>query len=303
MQYDTKTKSTKKNFCKNGFTLVDLLVSVTIIGLLLSLLLPAVQAVRESSRSASCKNNLRQVSLGITSFEARMRHLPIHQGRFAGLVHWHNEILPDIEQASLFSKIESEIRGGVEWDSLSGTRTRISIFECPSDSRAASLLYHEISNMLFAPTNYVGIVGQCRLKNDGVFPSNYGGWEYGRPLKIKDIYDGLSNTLWLAERPLAARPIVGSWQCSEEYGHESIGLFEFVDLSRMTPSLPFCGKSWFARGTPENICDQFHPWSNHGSGSYFGKADGSIVWISYSTDEKALRGLCTRANGDLSPPE
>jgi hypothetical protein len=157
--------------------------------------------------------------------------------------------------------------------------------------------------MLFAPTNYVGIVGQCRLKNDGVFPSNYGGWEYGRPLKIKDIYDGLSNTLWLAERPLAARPIVGSWQCSEEYGHESIGLFEFVDLSGIAQSLPFCGKSWFARGTPENICDQFHPWSNHGSGSYFGKADGSIVWISYSTDEKALRGLCTRANGDLSPPE
>ena len=283
--------------------MVELLVSLVIIALLVSLLLPAVQAAREASRTASCKNKLRQVSLGVISFESRTKHLPIHQGRFASLVHWHNEILPEIEQASLFMRIESEIADGVPWQALSGMRTRLNVFECPSDPRSAGLVYHEISGRLFAPTNYIGIVGQSLSANDGVFPSTHGGWEYGRPVRFKDITDGLSNTLWLGERPLAVQPVVGTWQSSQEYGHEALGLFEFIDLTPISPSLGLCGKSWFGSGNPEKICDQFHPWSNHGFGANFGKADGSILWLGYSTDEKALRSLCTRANGDSSPLE
>ncbi len=285
----------------SGYTLLELLVGVAIIAILVTLLLPAVNAARESSRSTNCKNKLRQLGIAISSFEARNKHLPIHQGRLAVFIHWHNEILPDIEQTTLYSKIENEISQGVPWDALSGMRTRIPLFECPSDPLSSSLVYHNISGRLMAPTNYVGIVGQSFQQNDGVFPTlQYGDWKADNPIRLKDIQDGLSNTLCLGERPLSKPILVGTWQSSQEFGHQALGLYESIDLTGIRTSLGECKKSWFSQGKVDDICDQFHPWSYHGGGAHFSKCDGSVHWIGYSTNERTLRSLCTRAGGEIN---
>jgi len=286
-----------------GYTAVELLVGIAILAVLITLLLPAVNAARESSRATSCKNKLRQLGLAVLSFEARTKHLPIHQGRWATLIHWHNEILPDIEQAPLFSKTENDINQGVPWDALPGMRTRIPLFECPSDPLSSSLVYHDISGRLMATTNYVGIVGQSLQQNDGVFPKFYIGREVGKPIRLNDIQDGLSNTLCLGERPLGRPILVGTWQSSQEYGHEILGLYESIDLTGSRMSYGECKKSWFAMGKVENICDQFHPWSYHGAGAHFAKCDGSVHWIGYSANERILRNLCTRAGGEVTGSE
>ncbi|AMV32393.1 hypothetical protein VN12_09730 [Pirellula sp. SH-Sr6A] len=284
-----------------GYTLIELLLVLIIILLLLTLLLPAVQAAREASRTRDCSNRVRQLGLGILAHETRVKHLPMRRGRFAGLVHWHSEVLPEMEQMSLYQTIQRQIDDGIQWDGLAGTTTILSAFQCPSDRNANRLHYHVHSGRLFAPTNYVGVVGQSLILNDGAFPSDFGGWPSGTPLRLNQITDGLSHTLAVSERGLSTRPLVGAWLGSQEYGHESIGLFERLDtLSDSYPSRE-CLKSWFGAGAATDFCSQFHPWSYHGSGVNFAKLDGSVAWMPYSADEQILRALCSRAGGETTP--
>ena len=70
------SRNSGEHAAKRGFTLVELLVVITIIGILMSLLLPAVQAAREAARRAQCSNNLKQIGLGILNFEAAQKKLP-----------------------------------------------------------------------------------------------------------------------------------------------------------------------------------------------------------------------------------
>lgn len=284
-----------------GYTLVELLSVLVLILLLLTLLLPAVQAAREASRTRDCSHRVRQLGLAILAHETKVKHLPMRRGRFAGVVHWHSEVLPELEQMSLYQTIQSQIDEGIQWDGLAGTTTVLAAFQCPSDRNANRLHYHVHSGRLFAPTNYVGVVGQSLLLNDGVFPSNYGGWPTGTPLRLNQITDGLSYTLCMGERGLFTRPLVGAWLGSQEYGHEAIGLFESRHTGTDSYSSQDCLNSWFGAGTATDFCSQFHPWSYHGSGANFAKLDGSVSWISYSADPQVLRSLCSRDGGEAGP--
>ena len=99
-----------------GFTLVELLVVIAIIGVLVALLLPAVQAAREAARRTQCKNNLKQMGLGVLNFEATYRYLP-HSGPCDStgsatttyMIHsTATMLLPYIEQVSLFQQFDTE---------------------------------------------------------------------------------------------------------------------------------------------------------------------------------------------------
>src|SRR5919106_972509 len=85
-----------------GFTLVELLVVIAIIGVLVALLLPAVQAARESARRMQCQNHLKQIGLGIHNFEDTNKTLP--HSRYDNRYTWAVEILPFIEQKALFEQ-------------------------------------------------------------------------------------------------------------------------------------------------------------------------------------------------------
>jgi prepilin-type N-terminal cleavage/methylation domain-containing protein/prepilin-type processing-associated H-X9-DG protein len=119
-----------------AFTLVELLVVITIIGMLIALLLPAVQAAREMGRLSTCKSNQKQISLALISYSNKQGAFPgwrnnvliPNKGNSYIAVPWPAMILPDVERADLWGSIKNNL-----WTPATGTNPGIRVFTCPSD--------------------------------------------------------------------------------------------------------------------------------------------------------------------------
>lgn len=293
-------KSLCPSWKRFGFTLVELMVTVAIIGMLVALLIPAVQSARESARRVQCQSNLRQMALSIHSFHSRFGFVPPPPRNM--LIHWHYKILPDLEQNTLFRLTESEISNQFPWSGLTALTTPISVFECASDPNNSSRFKtHRISGIRFASTNYIGVTGQSLQLNDGIVPSPYGTFAGNRAdgsirVRFRDVSDGLSNTLSLAERSIGDQPVVGAWASSQEYGSQSIGTLEHANPWIGMPLGGMCtGLIQFGPGVSKNVCDQLHPWSHHFGGANFSIADASVRCIDYSIDPIALGAMSSIA--------
>jgi len=206
-----------------AFTLVELLVVMAVVGVLVALALPAVQAARESARRSSCSNNLRQIGIALHGYQSRYRMFP------AGYITkvdpadaddlgpgwgWCAALMRDLEldnQAALVS-FELPIENAANQAAL---LTSQSIFNCPSDATFRELVdipkYEEnAAPDRLAGSNYVGSVGTvrqtckiCRDRFDGVFGRN-------SHTRIEKIVDGTSKTFAVGERHHAlSRPVWG----------------------------------------------------------------------------------------------
>jgi len=199
----------------SGFTLVELLVVIAIIGVLVALLLPAIQAARESARRMSCSNNIRQLGLAMIGYESANRKFPPMFFLGDGQYRWSAlaRVLPYLEGGNLASRIDSsvdyhliDINGQIHAseDDLKSSgaaylkSARISTLICPSEVRDEPRL-----NGDGVPRDYITNYGvNCGVwkvydpnnqsGGDGLFYPNSG-------TKTKEITDGLSNTLMLAE--------------------------------------------------------------------------------------------------------
>jgi prepilin-type N-terminal cleavage/methylation domain-containing protein len=202
---------------RSGFTLVELLVVIAIIGILVSLLLPAVQAARETARRMQCSNNIRQLALGMHNYHTSSNSLPA--GAYSccwGT--WKVAVLPYIEQQALFDMYDpngkydspdSSFRYGGSRN-FPVTSQRISVFTCPTDSKSA--------HWDIACDNYVVNYGNTGFVVDGQDVKQgavamLNGVEYrGAPFTISGwigidaihiefagVRDGLSNTLMFSE--------------------------------------------------------------------------------------------------------
>jgi len=191
---------------RRGFTLIELLVVIAIIGLLIALLLPAVQSTRESARRTRCTNNLRQIGLGLLSHESSRKTFPSRANTTPGRSSWLIHLLPYIEQQPLHAEIE----GGVledgtrvppaaipPWQGAYGTGPRfapywrtLEAFICPSDPAAPSAANAELGH-----NTYRACAGD-RPEFDGYDRSNRGmfsSWVERRT--VKQLRDGLSKTV------------------------------------------------------------------------------------------------------------
>ncbi|MSQ93798.1 MAG: DUF1559 domain-containing protein [Gemmataceae bacterium] len=190
---------------RRGFTLIELLVVIAIIAILIGLLVPAVQRVREAANTAQCRNNLKQIGLALHNFEFNMKAYPVSMnapiattfGTNNGSWSVHGRILEYIEQGNAGVKVNLE----VAWDKQLATgvpQMRIPTFRCPTE--ANDVARGDAAGMPFVyPHNYAFNFGTWFVYDpttgyggDGVFGPNM-------PVRPAHITDGLSNTLGATE--------------------------------------------------------------------------------------------------------
>lgn len=158
----------------NGFTLVELLVVIAIIGVLVALLLPAVQAAREAARRSQCMNNVKQIGLAVLNYEAAQEHFPAgsttRRASISGpyFSTWSVDILPQLEQPAVYDLWDPALRF-THPDHKQLRETFVASYQCPSDRGNNELTKPESgpgSNLLWAPGSYRAMSGHS-LGQDG----------------------------------------------------------------------------------------------------------------------------------------
>ena len=201
----------RRSIVRSGFTLVELLVVIAIIGILIALLLPAVQAAREAARRSQCTNNLKQIGVGMHNYHDIYKALPV--GAYAccwGT--WKVALLPYIEQVNLRQLYVDNNKYGTPVDNaryahavnLPVTTTRIPTYQCPSDTPNPNTFISKITSDNYS-VNYgnTGLGQQSTLNGIkfGGAPFSDSGSATSDPkaYSFRDVRDGLSNTLLVAE--------------------------------------------------------------------------------------------------------
>jgi prepilin-type N-terminal cleavage/methylation domain-containing protein/prepilin-type processing-associated H-X9-DG protein len=194
---------------RRAFTVVELLVVIAIIGVLVALLLPAVQAAREAARRSACSNNLRQVGLALQNHHAALERFPPGRGAPSPRIFSpHAYLLAFLEQNSISTAIDLEDAPApfstptATYDGMHNRAAAMSLvaaFICPSDP-----VQGRVPGSDYGATSYAGCAGSgasvgTLTEADGVF-------FLGSAVQIKDITDGTSNTAAFSERPLGPGP-------------------------------------------------------------------------------------------------
>jgi prepilin-type N-terminal cleavage/methylation domain-containing protein/prepilin-type processing-associated H-X9-DG protein len=215
----------------SGFTLVELLVVIAIIGILVALLLPAIQAAREAARRTQCQNNLKNIALACLNYESTKEELPIGamnaaQDQWSGLA-WPVQILPYLEDPVIGEDALEAFKGGQNVYTTSSTvfnalnKLKPQMYLCPSDGDLPHQLekfvnpewkgmsYSGVAGSYYARTGKFGskrVSGMYCVWAKGSYPDIFGPNNYdgllvqGWPVMLKQASDGLSKTLLIGER-------------------------------------------------------------------------------------------------------
>lgn len=180
-----------------AFTLVELLVVIAILGVLVGLLLPAVQVAREAARRMSCSNNLKQIGLAIHGFHDGYKGVPPQAtytigSTFSGYS-IHARILPFVEQANLYAQVDFNLGYSAQPHVC---RTKVPLYRCPSDGRDETRMDGGIE---FYPTNYGFSIGTWLGLDQQTAQGGDGAFGYNMRHNFAAITDGLSNTLAAAD--------------------------------------------------------------------------------------------------------
>ncbi|TWU66760.1 MULTISPECIES: DUF1559 domain-containing protein [Crateriforma] len=321
---------------RGGFTLVELLVVIAIIGVLVSLLLPAVQASREAARRMDCGNRTRQIALAIHNYHSAFKYLPrawwleTPPDRPFNGGNWMMAILPQMEQEGLSDQLD---RRFLSVDQLSPEnvtllQTTMQSFLCPSspgnpDSRRytfnstpAGLPFTATD---LAPSDYTPTTGvrgtyanfaygpELKGNREGVLQvvsEAFGGEHDGR---FADVIDGLSQTIMFGER--TGGNVVYSGRRVDPVATENLigleggGWGDLLNGEHWLQGSLQGGLSWPPQGGPCAInCTNargFGFYSFHPGGCHFAKADGSVGLIDANVDPEVFAAQITRRGGEV----
>jgi len=319
-----------------GFTLIELLVVIAIIGVLIALLLPAVQQAREAARRSQCTNNMKQIGLALHNYVDAQKMFPtytLHFNPACGMNAWTSLILPYMEQSQIFDSINFGYysAGGPNMavntcfgSALAGNKTAsnafVGAYSCPSDVNQSGLKYEMY---IFEPrgqsqlVNYAGVMG-CPYAYpyvlqgsftyfDGVLTGTT--WPTPAQRPIKAYADGLSKTIFAMERKSAhyyntsgTTPI---WDAATWYSPMPLwntGQWIGGDIYATGPVLaPLYGINPGNSILTTGVQSLYpHHWSAsfHPGGVNGLLADGSVQFLSNSMDKTNLWNMITVAQGD-----
>jgi prepilin-type N-terminal cleavage/methylation domain-containing protein/prepilin-type processing-associated H-X9-DG protein len=265
---------------RRGFTLLELIVAISVVAMLTAILLPAVQQAREAARLIQCKNNLRQMGIALSVYHDSHRCFP--GGSLDGWS-WIAEILPEVDQANLKSdlnfrlELEEAMQTG---QNVGQTDAVLNTLLCPSDPNGGSIFTAtEFGGTRFAHTNYLGTESSVPAKENGMFDLQY-------CIRMRDVVDGTSQTLFVGERGV-------------DRVDNKIGQFGWWTLGAPYETVMSVAGG-MESGPTIGVQSIQTWWGYHPNGVPFCFVDGSVHFLNNSMDPSVFLALGTRSGGEMA---
>jgi prepilin-type N-terminal cleavage/methylation domain-containing protein/prepilin-type processing-associated H-X9-DG protein len=311
----------KRTTRKRGFTLIELLVVIAIIAILIGLLLPAVQKVREAAARVKCQNNLKQIGLALHNYHDVNGKLPAgFYAQYYGLwtagpaissnqymftyTGWQLQLLPYLEQDALYKNSYNWLYAN-PWNTDNNNYQAcgyyFSIYNCPSNPAPRTIIYQGVTYEL---ESYMGCTGTTSGFNWAA-PAADGVLYVNSSVRLTDITDGTSNTIAVGERPTVGDTYFGwgfaPYGTGAGDGDTVIGSND-SQLAQMVGDPPTNVGFRQPRIFPPQANTEYdvaHFWSYHSVGANFLYSDGSVHFLPYALDPTVFKALSTRNGGEV----